>query len=187
MIDAVPRAAIVAELKACRLESGEFSIRYDEELQTTIVLVKRATKVDASNFVCIRQALSGKADIDFEDEQLGDTYRAFDEEIGRTEGRAIAHAWFQQRGLLDKLPSFADGEASSSVTAKLERFCGLEPGSAFEERYSGQVSMRRDFTTEPPKPGAKCLFFALAAVDTEKLGIKFGFIGNEAASERTEK
>ncbi|SOB87874.1 hypothetical protein SAMN06297144_3012 [Sphingomonas guangdongensis] len=77
------------------------------------------------------------------------------------------------------MPSFSPGEPASSAIAKVEAFCGIKPGTAFEEQYPGLVSVRRDFLTVPMQPAAECLFYAMAAIDTEQLGFKFGFIGNE--------
>jgi hypothetical protein len=185
-MDAAPPVAIVSALKPCGLNANDITVRFDDEIQSTIVTVKSSVKVDASSFICLRQALWAKADIDFEDDHPRKSYRKFDDEISRAEGRAVARAWFEQRGLLDKLPSFTDGDSASSVTAKVEYFCGLKPGFAFEERFPGLLSIKRELMTVPPKPGLECLFYAMAAIDTDKVGMRFGFIGNEAVSEETE-
>ena len=131
MIDAAAQTAIVAELKPCGLAGGDISIRFDQELQSMVVTVRRSAKVDASNFICIRQKLWAKADADFEDPQALKLYRAFDDEMGRAEGRAVARAWLNQRDLLARLPTFAADEPVSSVIAKIEQFCLIKTGASF--------------------------------------------------------
>lgn len=184
MMNAVAYPVVVAQLSPCGLRSGDVALRFDDELQSTIVTVRRSAKVDAPNFICIRQALWAKADVQFENERLFKLYRAFDEEMSRAEARAVARAWLNQRGLLERLPTFASGETASFVTVKIEQFCGIRAGAAFEERPGGFIAIKRSFMTMPPPPAAECLLYAVAAIDFEKLGFKFGFVGNEAVAEQ---
>ncbi len=187
MIDVAAQTAIVAQLKPCGISVRDIAMHFDEELRFTIVTIRRSAKVDASKFICIRHALWAKADVEFEDERTLELYRAFDSELGRAEGRAIARAWLHQRGLPEQLPRFDVGEPAASVVAKIEQYCGIKPGTAFEHRFPGYVSVRRELLTFPVRPEAECLFQVLAAVDTDHLDFKIGFIGNGAAVEEKTK
>jgi hypothetical protein len=170
---------VIEQLTRCGLNAGGLTIEFDDLLQTAVVTVKIGAGGRASMFPCVRHAIWGAAEITFENEKLGEAYRQFDQSVGAAEGQAMARAWLAEHGLLDRLPQFATGEGEASIREKIESFCSIPRGTALELASPGFLTFRHDFMTLPPKPEFECLLYTLMAVDLEKQGLSFGFIGNE--------
>lgn len=171
---------VIEQLGRCGLKPVGLEIEFEPVLQGDVVTVTRRAGADASMFVCIRHALWGQADIVFEDETLGTLYREFERAVNSAEGRAQARAWLAERGRLADLPVIAEGEPAISIVEKIERFCSLEPGTALE-LHGEFVALKPDFLDPPALGEFECLTNAMSAIDIEKHGLSFGFIGKAVA------
>lgn len=180
MIDVLGLHPVIEQLTRCGLKAEGLRVEFEQVLQGDVVTVTPRAGADASMFICIRHALWGQADIAFEDEKLGALYRDFEHAVNSAEGQAQARAWLAERGRLLDLPTFTEHEPAISIVEKVERFCSIEPGTALEVHGERFIALKPEFLDPSALADFECLMNAMSAIDLEKHGLSFGFIGNEA-------
>lgn len=170
---------MIEGLARCGLKAEGLRVEFEPVLQGDVVTVTADAGADASMFICIRHALWGEADIVFDEEMMGNLYREFEQAVNSAEGRAQARAWLAERGRLADLPDFAENESAISIVEKVERFCSIEPGTALElhDRF---ISLKPEILCPPALADFEFLMNVMDAIDLEKHGLSFGFIGNAA-------
>ncbi len=185
----LPPSPIIIELAQCGLGRSGLSVAFDDLLQEEVVTISASAGAAESMFPCIRKVVWGKTGIVFDNKNLAEAYQQYSEQTSKQEVRETAWSWMKDRGLLDRLPEFSTGVAPRDVARAIERFCGLTPGTAFEFYTPQSLTFKPDFlkkNLEQHTMNTECLFHTLALVDLDKLGISFGFIGNEATNEHDE-
>jgi hypothetical protein len=176
---------VIEQLARCGLDPEGLQVEFEQVLQGDVVTVTSRAGADPSMFICIRHAIWGKADIEFEDERLGELFREFDRAANSAEGRAQARAWLAGRGRLADLPVLAEDEPAVSIMEKVERFCSIAPGAALE-LHGEFIALKPEFLAPPALTDFEFLMNTMSAIDLDQHGLSFGFIGNAAASESDE-
>lgn len=174
-----PHPAIEA-LARCGLKAEGLRVEFEPVVQGDVVIVTPRAEADASMFVCIRHALWGQADIDFEDEKLGILYREFEHSANSAEGRAQARAWLAERGRLVDLPAIAEDEPAVSIMEKVEQFCRITPGAALE-LHGRFIALKPEALCPAALADFELVMNTMNAIDLDRHGLSFGFIGNAAA------
>ncbi|MGA9582060.1 MAG: hypothetical protein WBR13_08845 [Allosphingosinicella sp.] len=179
MTDVLGLHPVIGQLTRCGLKAEGLRVEFEPVVQGDVVTVTAGAGADASMFICIRHASWGEADIIFEEERLGNLYRDFEHSVNSAEGRAQARAWLAERGRLGDLPVFAEDEPASSIVEKVERYCAIEPGTALE-LHGHFIALKPELLCPPALTDFEFLMNVMDAIDLQKHGLSFGFIGNAA-------
>ena len=115
----------------------------------------------------------------------------FSEREDRPKQKSDALDWLRAKGLLDRLPVFDSGQSIEDFAVAVELACGLEAGSALMVFDKSWVTVRPDALSiekfENSARDLECLTNMMAASDAHENGVRFGFIGNAAASKEEQK
>jgi len=177
--------AIVRSLEACGLKSTNIEWTYDVLLKAHVATIAPAAKADTKMFGCIREVAKEGVSIDFADETLAEQYSDFDDAQWRQSVKSDSIEWLRAKRHLTGLPPFASGDNASSFSAKIERFCGFEPGEAIRVLDPTIITLRNTSPRQLEDTRSGCVMHALIASDLDEHGIMFGFVGN-AASQRSQ-
>lgn len=173
---------VIEQLVRCGLKAEGLRVEFEPVLQSDVVTVTPRARADASMFVSIRHAIWAIADIEFEDERLGGLFREFDRAVTFAESRAQARAWLAEQGRLPDLPVLAENDSPASIMEKVERFCSIPPGAALE-LHGEFIALKPGFLDPTALEDFELLLNTMSAIDLERHGLSFGFIGNAAAAE----
>ena len=164
-------------------------ISNDDDLQSELVLVLR-TSLSDRQLACLRdvQLQPPYPLVMFEDPALMRRVAAMDQ----ARGRAAARDWLEARGMLDGLPVFDKSrDKPVDYARRVERFCGLVPGSVLAMHPSGMLTVDprwldrlRQGSLAREDEKFTCLMNVIAAADGGEHGLRFGFVGNEALAIR---
>jgi hypothetical protein len=175
------RARMLLELAACGVASNDVTVQYEDELQDFSIKIQGAApKFDEGQLACVAQLEWGGLIISFEDGEADAKFRSFAQSVLRARARDDAIAWLTERNLLEALPLFdpATGDLASYAN-RLEEHCGLAPGSILEVYSPNLLTIRRDAGLRAD--ALRLMSHAVAACNLSDHGIKFGFLGSDAA------
>jgi len=192
-IDPNVLAHLAAAVLRCGIPSSDVEISYEDYLQSEEIRVRTSTLTDSQiNCLDTLRRAPPFPIVTF----TADIAAIRDAEITASRYREESREWLRQRGLLDRLPNFDPAkEAHLQFARRLEAFCGVRPGAAFEINEQFQfVTMRSDWVGKPLRKGwlwrkiygprhdrqFECLMRAMSATNAEEHGLHFGFVGNEA-------
>lgn len=188
MIDLPPpsNVPIIEAVANCGVARSGIALRYENVLQSDVLSIAASAGATDRMFECIRSATWARSMVEFEDPELGARYRAYDSAQSAALMKEYAQEKLRKAGKQANLPRYSKGLPLNEFLHSLERFCGVEPGSAFEVIGPDAFTYKKHFLTFPVKPGAECLIDAWMASNLEEQGIRLVLIGNEAAEERKE-
>ncbi len=189
MIDTPPDPSLAQEqvierkLLECGLKAGEFTVRYEDYLQSIEVVITSGAEATLELFPCIKEAAFPEI-VTFEDGAMFQQYRDFESELARPRILADAEAALKNYGRWEGFPLRDDFAALDSYAQALERHLGFAPGSLFEVSGNG-LSFNpplEDFLAarsyERYAPVMAAMMYASAS---DK--VQFFFIGNEKIAE----
>ena len=185
-----------ASVQRCGIALCEFEISYEDYLQSEEIRVSSAELSD-EKIECLHrlQASPPFPIVTFVNPEV--LARAC--ELQEVEGRKRSRAWHEHRDMLSSLPTFDPArEKPLEFAHRLEAFCGIKPGTAFE--FHEELSIltpKIGWIDQPLRRGwlwrklhgkrhndqFECLLNAMSASNAEERNIKFGFLGNEAYSD----
>lgn len=172
---------LTQKLLQCGLRNGGFTVKYEDELQSTLIVIEQESEASAGLFDCIKQAV-GYEIVTFEDPELQKAYldRVF--ETLRPKMLADARAELEKRGALDGFPERSKFDSDKLFAEALERQCGMRPGSFFVQSQSGLIGQPKRRQSKADEDTMGCLMAAVTYVNAKGEDFKVGFIGNEAFS-----
>ncbi len=171
----------VAAERAAKCGLGSVTIRYEDELQSHILMVANAAPANESQLACVDKAVGWGVFV-----ELPSNVQPQFDAIREARASAImleeARKWLSARGLLERVPKYVQGTTDEAgFTGEVERLCGPRAQGAFQSQY-GFHALSPDWVQKmqlPPKPEDEEVFSCLSNVTTVA-GFKLGFIGNEA-------
>ncbi|MXO66336.1 hypothetical protein [Altericroceibacterium endophyticum] len=189
MIDVPPEPLSTQEqvieqrLLDCGLNSGGFSVRYEDYLQSIEIVIASSAGATTDDFKCISEA-SGYEIVRFEDGAMFAAYMDFASELARPEMMVMFEDSLKEVGLWEGFPEREDFGSLKDYAEALEVHAGLEPGAAL--RVSGDGIL-----FDPPNASADYEDFAerysnllsVVAYASTRDRLNFGFLGNERVEE----
>lgn len=189
MIDTPPEPLAAQEqvierkLLDCGLKAGEFTVRYEGELQSIEVVISTGAGDLPELFPCIREAAFPEI-VTFKDVAMLVQYRDFETEIMRSQMLADAETSLREYGRWEGFPRRGDFATVDAYAQALERHLGFAPGSLF--KVSGGALQfdppREDFLSarsyQQYAPAMAAMKYASAS---DK--VQFFIIGNEKVRE----
>jgi hypothetical protein len=188
-------------VERCGVSRNQVEISYEDYLQSEEIRVLSPSLTD-TQIECLQKiGLAAPYPIvTFVSEETDKR----DRELSDIRYREESLEWFRQRGLIDRLPVFdPENEEPMQFAHRLERFCGIKPGTVFEMNEQLHViTLRRDWMGQSMRKGwlwrkihgarlnqqFECLMRAMSATNAAEHGLRLGFIGNEAyASEEPQE
>lgn len=134
MIDAPPEPPAAQEqliaqhLVDCGLKVEGFTVRYEDDLQSILIVITPSAQAKLEQFVCIREA-AGYEIVTFEDTEMFGTYMQVMEDLARPQILADAETSLKERGLQENFPKRSDYAAFADYLRALEIHAGFAPGS----------------------------------------------------------
>jgi len=172
-------------------------ITYEDYLQSEQIII-RSNALRADQLVCLAAIRTTKPFpiVSFENADVARKDRGLEKQRWRQESRD----WLAERSLLADLPVYDPlTEQPMEFARRIEAFCGIKPGSAFEQnKQLGTITLNMDWLGRGLRRGwpwqrlrakrhnkqFECLIRAMSASAADEHGIRFGFVGNEAYGER---
>jgi hypothetical protein len=174
-------------VEQCGLTPTDVAITYEDFLQSDQILVK-SKSLAGGQLRCLSkvEGASPYPIVVFENADL--TKRSF--ELQHEQERTDSKEWLRERGLLASLPAYdPKSETVAEFARRIEKYCGIEPGSMLTVHDLGVLTIRRDWSEGQLRDSQKlsehkfwCLTHSLSASNLEEHGVHFGLIGNEAYS-----
>ncbi len=175
-----PYEQVVAQkLSQCGLPSSGFTLKYENELQSVVIVIGKETGVTKEQFDCINQA-AGYDIVIFKDPKLQHAYQDRMFQARRPKMLADARAELEKRGALDGFPERSKFSSDKLFAEALERQCGMKPGAFFVQSPSGLIGKPKlDRQRKADEERMFCLMTAIMYVSAKGEDFGFGFIGNE--------
>ncbi|MFC3785724.1 hypothetical protein GGR90_002110 [Sphingopyxis italica] len=174
---------IEQRLAQCGLDIGGVSVRFEDYLQSTEIVIRPTAGATVDHFECIKNA-AGYEIVTFEDREMYQAYSDYTAELARPEMLESLKARLQEKGLLEALPERASFENLDAYAKALEAHGGVAPGSVLRV-YGDEILFY------PPRDGESPAAFVDHYSDligiigylSVRDGLRFAFIGNEQFSE----
>jgi hypothetical protein len=187
----------IEAVTSCGVPAARIRIVYDADLQLDTVTIAPLDETPSQELLrCVYEAtVTVGYDVQFRDPDQNAAFWELVLEEGRERARAEGQRWLQERGLFDNMPRYdSDRSTVAEFARQVEAFCGLEPGSALSEIGEGLLAPRVEFARSLSEDrsgslGEKfiCLMNVLAASDLGEGGVRFGFVGNSAPSDESNR
>ena len=100
---------IEQRLAQCGLDIGGVSVRFEDYLQSTEIVIRPTAGATVDHFECIKNA-AGYEIVTFEDREMYQAYSDYTAELARPEMLESLKARLQEKGLLEALPERASFE-----------------------------------------------------------------------------
>ncbi len=172
-----PVSAGEAAERAARCGAGLVEIRYDEVVQSDILVIVRAVALTPQQFACL-DAAAAQHDVELPAAQQPG-FDAVRDARRKADARRSARDWLAARNLLDHVPDYEPGVTDPAGFARaIEAACGPRATGAFQSTYGPHafdpdwLARNMDMADDDPLP---CLLAMASAA-----GFETGFIGNEA-------
>lgn len=188
LIDVPPQPQVHQEqvierkLIECGLDAKEFSVKYEDYLQSIEIVFSANERALANQFECIKRATDYEI-VTFKDNALHAAYTQFVIDLHRPQMIAEATDGVKKLSLLDGFPRRASFKSLEEYARALERHCGVIRGSALKVTGEGlsfdpqREENYQKFSRLYSKLIA-AIMYASAIGDLEQIG----FIGNEATA-----
>jgi hypothetical protein len=185
-----PHDVVRSRIAACGVADSRIRFVYDTDLQEDVAWIGRGPKLSYAEFNCLaRVSLSNAYYLQFDDPRSEAAYRPPYQRAETVFAREFERKWLQDHGLLAKLPHFRPAKESvMAFAARLERYCGVVPGSMLTELRPNFLTLRREWVERTLSSGRSsersfgCVMHGAGLSGLEEHGVQFGFIGNEAPS-----
>lgn len=175
----------------CEIPRGSVRMAYANYLQSDEVTITDLGTVTEDKLRCLKGAVHPFYILTIEDMAQRAAFYEFSEREDRPKQKSDALDWLRAKGLLDRLPVFDSGQSIEDFAVAVELACGLEAGSALMVFDKSWVTVRPDALSiekfENSARDLECLTNMMAASDAHENGVRFGFIGNAAASKEEQK
>ena len=184
MIDIPPEPStsqqqvIEQRLLDCGLDRREFTVTYEDYLQSIQIAIAPNSGASSENFACIKKA-AGDEIVTFQDDAMSAAYTNFVSQLARPEMLAMMEARLNEAGLLEGLPDREDFGSLAEYAAALEVHVGIEPRSALH--VSGDTIVFDPQNNPSDDEGADERYsnlFAVISYATTRDRLSFGFTGH---------
>jgi hypothetical protein len=189
MIDVPPEPLLTQEqiieqrLLDCGLNSGGFTVKYEDYLQSIEIAIAPSAGATSDNFACIKEA-AGYEIVTFQDGAMFAAYMDFVSQLARPEMMAMFEGRLKEAGLWEGFPDRENFVSLEEYAKALEVHAGNTAGSALRVSADGIVF-------DPPSASQNYAAFAerysnlisVVAYASTKDRVKFGLIGNERVRE----
>lgn len=167
----------------CGLEPGEFTVRYEDYLQSIEIVISSNAGAASESFACIKEA-AGYEIVTFEDAKMSAAYMDYASELARPELTTMYENRLKEIGLWEGFPDRADFGSLEEYAGALEAHADIEPGSALRVAGDGILF-------DPPNVSSDYVNFverysnllAVVAYASTRDRLSFGIIGNEKIAE----
>lgn len=186
MIDTPPEPppaqeqVIAQKLVDCGLKADGFTVRYEGELESILIVITPAAQVKPEHFLCIREA-TGFEIVTFEDTEMFGAYMQVLDELARPQVLADAEKSLRESGLLENFPKRSDYAAFADYLRALEIHAGFAPGSVLkadgDQRVRVEPSSDEIFDEKSFERWAVLLTVLKYA--SARDGFPIGFVGND--------
>lgn len=122
---------IERKLVDCGLKAGGFTVKYEDELQGTEVVISPGAEASSELFPCIREAAFPEI-VTFRDVAMFEQYRDFETEVMRPQMLADAETSLREYGRWEGFPRRGDFATLDAYAGALERHLGFAQGSLFK-------------------------------------------------------
>lgn len=171
---------LTQKLLKCGLRNGGFTVKYERELQSVVIVIDGDAGASVEHFGCIREAV-GYEIATFKNPELQQAYQDWVFEALKPKMLADARAELLKHGVLDGFPERSKFGSDKLFAEALERQCGMKPGSFFVQSQWGLIGQPKlGRQSEADEDRMSCLMAAIMYVSAKGEKFKFGFIGNEA-------
>lgn len=174
---------IEEQLLDCGLNSGGFSVRYDDYLQSIDIVIAPSAGATSDDFACIREA-AGYEIVRFEDGVMFAAYMDFASELARSKVMMRLQGSLKEAGLWEGFPEREDFSSLKDYAEALEVHAGLDPGAAL--RVSGDGFLFEPQSTSPHDEDFTERYsnlFSVVVYASARDRLNFGFLGNEGVVE----
>jgi len=190
-----PEAARKAVL-TCGLPARRVTVHFLRFMQEDVVWIGAAgSKLSEDMLTCIaRTSMKISYYVYFRDQATQRRYDPLYWRMVEADSIARARAWLSARNLLATLPLPRQGEALADYAQAVEEFCGVQKGNVLVALNDHDVTFAKDALGKMTANGMEgaaaseeqfeCVMNATTAADLHTHGLFFGFIGNEAFSEK---
>jgi hypothetical protein len=177
----------IEAVTACGIARADIVIRYEDVLQSDVVIIADLGGADEKRFHCLRKAIHPFYILEIEQIEQRSAYYAFSEREDHKQARIEALVWLRQNDLLDSVPKYDPALGLAPFARGLEQACSLPVGEALEVAGANYLTFKRDFLRRELEDNSgdwfTCLQHFLAASNAYEHGIRLVFIGNEAIPE----
>lgn len=188
MIDTPPEPpparehVIERRLLECGLKAGEFSIRYEDYLQSIEIVIAPAAQAKPEHFVCIREA-AGYEIVTFEDAEMFGAYLRAMEERARPQLLADAETALKERGLWENFPQQSVYAAFADYLRALEIHAGFAPGTVLHAEGNQRVRLEPSSGVSFDEMSYErwAVLLAVLKYASARDGLSIGFVGNGLA------
>jgi hypothetical protein len=170
--------AVLARVAACGVKRSDARVRDDATIQEDVVAVRNGVVLTDIQLDCLATVETETYWYLQFDAATQARYRPRAFRTSEAASLAMAKAWVAAHGLASRLPAWREGQDDPAIAVvAIEKLCDAPPGSF--SNIGGMMTMNPPMTLDP-LPASWGAQLQCAMNVSTVVGLKFGFIGNEA-------
>jgi hypothetical protein len=175
---------IEQRLLGCGLKAGGFTVRYEDDLQSILIVITPSAQTKPEQFVCIREA-AGYEIVTFEDAEMFGAYMHSMAELARPEVLADEETFLKERGLWENFPKRSDYGAFVDYLRALETHASFAPGTVLKADGDQGIRLEplNDQIFEEVSYERWSVLLAVLKYASARDGMPLGFVGNDKVAE----
>lgn len=179
-LSAYPQEVVQAQeieqrMVECGINSSEFTIKYEDDLQSITIEVNSSAEIKSDKFSCIYDATGrGAGVVYFQNTDIAYAYQKFTNELLKPELLESTKKELQKRGLFSGMPKRDHYISLHDYVEALEKHAGYKKGEALQA-YGDGILLKGDL--EIPTKRAEDLMAIMLYVSVHN-GVEVCFLGN---------